>query len=186
MATNDPQYRPEDRQTIVCLYCGKPQEVAKRAMTVTCKFCSKPLRLEDIVVKAYQARRTIDTCGIVVIEKKGQIVSDKILCGGMVVRGQVKGAIVSRGPMLVGPEAEVRGDVTAPTVAIGLGAVLSGFYKVGQKEIAVQQHVPDFAVSPELTSPVSPPTPQFPAPQPALAQRPTPPRPTLPPRPPNI
>ena len=197
MATTDPQYRAEDRQTIVCLYCGKPQEVARRAMTVTCRFCSKPLQLEDLIIKNYQARRAINTCGIVVIEKKGQIISDKILCGGMVVRGQVKGTIVSRGPMLVGPEAEVRGDVTAPTVAVGLGAVLSGFYKVGQKERVIEVHTPTpeanssdanstagegaevASNSPEtLAGPRAPTQPPTQPAQPPVA----PPRPTLPPR----
>ena len=48
---NDQNFRPEDRQTIVCLYCAKPQEVSRRAMTITCKFCSKSLKLEDITIK---------------------------------------------------------------------------------------------------------------------------------------
>ena len=109
---------PDDRITIVCLYCAKPQEISRRAMTVTCKFCNKSLRIEDIRIKDYSARRTIDTCGVVTVEKKGQaVVTDKIHCGGMIVRGKVKGQIVSRGPVLVGPEAEIRGDVKAPILA---------------------------------------------------------------------
>ena len=51
---------PEDRITIVCLYCDKPQEVSRRAMTVTCKFCNKSLRIEDLRFKEYQARRNIE------------------------------------------------------------------------------------------------------------------------------
>jgi hypothetical protein len=94
---------PDDRITIVCLYCEKPQEVSRRALTVTCKFCNKSLRVEDIRIKEYQARRNIDTCGVVTVEKKGQAVVDKIHCGGLIVRGKVKGAVVSRGPVLVGP-----------------------------------------------------------------------------------
>ncbi|MFT3786410.1 MAG: polymer-forming cytoskeletal protein [Tepidisphaeraceae bacterium] len=128
------QLRPEDRQTIVCLYCGKSQEVALRAITVTCRFCVKPLKLQDVPVKDYQARRQIDTCGIVIVEKKGHVVAERILCGGLVARGRVKGNITSRGPVLVGPEAEIRGDVVAPTLAVGAGAVLHGYYKVGQKD----------------------------------------------------
>ena len=118
-------------QTIVCLYCGKSQEVGRRAMTVTCKYCYKTLKLEDLTFKGYEARRQIDTCGIVVIEKKGQVVSERMLCGGLVARGRIKGNIVSRGPVLVGPEAEIRGDVVAPTLAVGAGAVLHGHYRIG-------------------------------------------------------
>lgn len=130
--TNVPS--PEDRITIVCLYCEKPQEVGRRAMTVTCRFCNKSLRIEDIRIKEYQARRLIDTCGVVTVEKKGQAIVDKIHCGGLIVRGKVKGAIVSRGPVLVGPEAEIRGDVKAPTLAVGAGAILEGKYEIGHHD----------------------------------------------------
>ena len=61
-----PEYNvppPDDRSTIVCLYCNRSQEVGRKAMSVTCKFCNKSLRLEDLRFKEYQARRVIDTCG---------------------------------------------------------------------------------------------------------------------------
>lgn len=122
---------PDDRITIVCLYCNQSQEVGRRALTITCKFCHKSLRLEDVKIKEYQARRSIDTCGIVTVEKKGHVVADKIHCGGLVARGKIKGTIVSRGPVLVGPEAEIKGDVQAPTIAIGAGATLEGHYQIG-------------------------------------------------------
>ena len=123
--------RPEDQQTIVCLYCAHAQDVARRAMSVTCRQCRKPLKLDDLSINKYEARRAIETCGIVVIERKGQVVSDRLLCGGLVARGRIKGNIVSRGPILVGPDAEIRGDVVAPTLAVGAGAVLEGNYRIG-------------------------------------------------------
>lgn len=122
----------EERTTIVCLHCSKAQEVGRRAMTVTCKHCYKPLNLKDIVFSKYEARRTIETVGIVTVEKKGNVIADKIHCGGLIVRGKIKGEVVSRGPVLVGPEADLIGDVTAPTMAIGAGAVLEGYYQVGK------------------------------------------------------
>jgi len=123
---------PDDRTTIVCLHCNKPQEVGRRAMSVTCRFCSKSLKLEDLHYKDYQARRVIETCGIVTVERKANVVADRITCGGLIVRGRLKGAISSRGPVLVGPEAEITGDVTAPIMAIGAGAILEGKYAIGQ------------------------------------------------------
>jgi hypothetical protein len=123
---------PNELQTIACLYCGKPQEIGRRAMSITCKFCNKPLKLEDMAFKQYEARRTIETCGIVTIEKKGNVVSERIVCGGLVVRGRLKGNIVSHGPVLVGPEAEIKGDVTAPRLAVGAGAILEGQYAIGE------------------------------------------------------
>ncbi len=126
---------PDDRSTIVCLYCNKSQEVGRKAMSVTCKFCHKSLKLEDIRYDKYEARRNIDTCGIVTVDKKGNVVADKINCGGLVVRGKIKGTIVSRGPVLVGPEAEIKGDVSAPTLAVGAGAILEGKYVIGPQAL---------------------------------------------------
>jgi len=116
--------------TIVCLYCEKPQEVARRAVQITCKYCYKSLKIEDVVIKQYEARRAIETCGVVVVEERGNVVADRILCGGLIVRGRVKGGVSSRGPVLVGPKADLIGDVTAPTLAVGAGAVLNGHYKI--------------------------------------------------------
>jgi hypothetical protein len=121
----------DDCTGIVCLYCRKPQTVARRALTLTCKFCHKSLRLEDLPVKDYQARRSIETCGVVTVEKKGNIVADRVLCGGLIVRGRVKATVTSYGPILVGPDAEIKGDVTAPSLAVGAGAILEGDYEIG-------------------------------------------------------
>ena len=54
-----------------------------------------------------------------------------MVCGGLVVRGKIKGNVTSRGPVLVGPDGEIKGDVTAPTLAVGAGAVLDGKYIIG-------------------------------------------------------
>jgi cytoskeletal protein CcmA (bactofilin family) len=36
--------------------------------------------------------------------------------------------------VLIGPDAEVKGDVTAPSLAVGAGAVLEGQYAIGPKQ----------------------------------------------------
>jgi cytoskeletal protein CcmA (bactofilin family) len=87
--------------------------------------------MEDLPIKDYQARRSVETCGVVTVEKKGQIVAERVLCGGMVVRGKVKATIKSGGPVLVGPDAEIKGDVLAPSLAVGAGAILEGQYRIG-------------------------------------------------------
>ena len=124
---------PDDRVTVVCLYCEKPQEISRQAKQITCKHCYKALKVEDIVVKAYEARRSLETVGVVVVEKKGNVVADRVLCGGLIVRGKVKGAVTSRGTVLVGPDADLIGDVTAPRLAVGAGAVLNGHYRIGER-----------------------------------------------------
>lgn len=124
---------PEDRLTIHCLHCGKAQDVGRKAQTITCKHCYKSLQLKDLVFKQYEARRAIETVGVVTVEKRGNVVADRINCGGLIVRGKVKGAVSSRGSVLVGPEAEIKGDVTAPSLAVGAGAILEGQYAIGRK-----------------------------------------------------
>ena len=125
---------PDDRVTVVCLHCGKPMEVGRRAMTVSCKHCYKSLNLQDLQFKQYEARRAVETCGIVTVEKKGNVIADRVLAGGLIVRGKLKGDVTSRGPVLVGPEAELKGNVTAPVMAIGAGAILDGKYAIGDVE----------------------------------------------------
>ena len=124
----------DDRLSIVCYHCDKPQEVSRKAQSLTCKYCYKSLKLGDESIQQYAARRAIETIGIVTIEKKGNVVADRIVCGGLVVRGKVKGAVVSKGPVLVGPEAEMKGNVTAPSLAVGAGAVLEGKYAIGPRK----------------------------------------------------
>ena len=120
-----------DRATIHCIYCGKPQDVSARAQSVTCKFCYKRLNLKDESIAAYSSRKTVETIGMVTVEKKGNLIANPILCGGLIVRGKVKGTVRSRGPVLIGPEGEIKGDVTAPSLAVGAGAVLEGRYLIG-------------------------------------------------------
>jgi len=125
----------QDTVNVICLHCGKAQEVARKAQTVTCKHCYKRLELKDIVISKYEAKRAIETTGIVTVERKGHVIADRIHCGGLIVRGKLKGDVTSRGPVLVGPEADLIGDVTAPTMAIGAGAVLEGDYRVGKNQM---------------------------------------------------
>lgn len=121
----------EDKQRVVCIHCHQMNEISRRAVSVTCTHCRKALRLEEVRIKDYQARRVVETCSTVTVERKGDLRAEKILCAGAVLRGKTRGDVISSGPVLIGPEAELLGGVTAPSVAIPEGAVLSGFYRVG-------------------------------------------------------
>jgi hypothetical protein len=136
-----------DRATIHCIYCGKPQEVSTRAQSITCKFCYKSLKLKDEAISRYEARRAVETVGIVTVEKRGHVIADRIICGGLIVRGKVKGMVKSRGPVLVGPEAEIKGDVTAPSLAVGAGAVLDGRYAIGIQQDEAEAPAPARAMA---------------------------------------
>jgi hypothetical protein len=134
MAALDASFVPgadDDRQVIRCIYCQRQQQVSFRALSVTCKFCHRAMRVEALTISDFHARRAIEICGPFVVEKTGNVSSDRILCQSLVVRGRVKANILSRGPVLVGPDAQVKGDITAPTLAVGDGAKLDGNYRIG-------------------------------------------------------
>jgi len=122
---------PDDGKVILCVYCDRPQEVGRMAKTITCKHCYKRLNLEDVPIVRYEAHRAVETCGVVTVEPKGTIVAARVHCSRLIVRGKVKANVFSRGSILVGPTAEIKGDVTAPAIAIGAGAILDGNYTIG-------------------------------------------------------
>lgn len=124
----------EDRQRVTCIHCETLQEISRRAVSVTCRNCGKSLKLEEVRIGKYEARRTLETCSSITIERKGQLIAEKIVCGSAIIRGKTKGTITSRGPVLIGPEAELIGDVVAPTIAIPEGAILEGRYTIGPKD----------------------------------------------------
>jgi hypothetical protein len=136
MVFGNPQYTPEDRRAVTCIHCGQATEISARALSANCVHCHKSLRIEEVRIRDYQARRVVETCSTFTVEIKGDLRADSILCAGAVVRGKCRGHIQSTGPVLIGPEAEHVGDVTAPSIAIPEGAVLKGFYRVGGSKAA--------------------------------------------------
>jgi len=118
-------------RTIVCVYCGRSQQVGSGALSLPCRFCHKPLNLEDIRIAGYAARRVMETCGAIVIEAKGDVTVNRLTCAALTVSGKLKGDVVCLGPVSVGPRAAVRGDITAPALTVSAGAKLSGRLVIG-------------------------------------------------------
>lgn len=124
---------PDDGLAIICLHCDREQVVSRRALSVTCKYCSKSLKLEPVTIKQYEARRAIETCGMVTIEKKGNVVADRINCGTLIVKGKIKGDVKSRGQVFLDENAEIKGDIVASTISIGPGASIEGKLTIGPR-----------------------------------------------------
>jgi hypothetical protein len=132
-----------DSVSIACYHCGRRQDVGRKAMTVTCRHCHKPLQVSDLQVKRYDARREVKTVGLLTIEKKGSVVTDRIECGGMIARGEVKSkqpAIV-RGIASLGPKAKVRCDLRAFAVQVSDGASLEGHFCIGKDDMVAPKPV---------------------------------------------
>ena len=114
---------------VQCYHCRSQVEVSPRAMTMTCPRCHKRLQLEDVVVKAAQGLTKLQTCGRILIEKKGSVRADLVEAHeGIEVLGAIRAKVVSGGPVLIGEKAKWHGDCRAPSVRIGDGAKIEGGY----------------------------------------------------------
>ncbi len=121
----------DEKRNVTCIHCGHTNEISPRALSATCFGCRKALRLDEVRIKDYQARRVIETCATLTVERKGDLRATTLLCSGAILRGKSQGALTSTGPVMVGPEAEHVGDVTAPSIVVPAGAILEGHYRIG-------------------------------------------------------
>jgi cytoskeletal protein CcmA (bactofilin family) len=81
---------------------------------------------KEPLVVAGRVEGTIHAPGFVVsIEPGAQVMAD-IAAAGIVVAGTVKGALVAEERIALRAGAEVRGDLTAPRIAVEDGASVSG------------------------------------------------------------
>ncbi len=123
--------RQSGPRNVRCYHCGRPFEVGARAMTTSCPGCFKPVRVNDVVVKALEAVKRIQTCGRVVVHKTGRVFAQLVEAeGGVVVEGLLEANVVSRGPVHIGAKATWKGDCRAPSLHVELGGKIVGGYFV--------------------------------------------------------
>ncbi len=63
-------------RTVQCYHCRKAFGVGARAMTITCPKCFKRVQIQDIVVESAHGVTKLQTCGKVIVEKKGRVIAD--------------------------------------------------------------------------------------------------------------
>lgn len=109
-------------------------------MSVSCPKCSKPLVLEDVVIKVAYSVRKIQTCGRVVVQKKGRVIAQMIEAhGGVEVEGILEANVVSGGMVRIGPKAQWKGDCTALALEVELGGrIEKGFFTVPDDPLGVR------------------------------------------------
>jgi Polymer-forming cytoskeletal len=124
-ATQGPQRR------IACYHCHHEFDIGTHAKTGSCPKCSKRLLLEDVVVKALEAVRRIQTCGKVIVQKKGRVIAQLVEAkeGVFVEAGGILEAnVVSGGLVKISSKATWKGDCRAPRVVIEDGCLINGGY----------------------------------------------------------
>ena len=99
-------------------------------MTTACPGCGRPLVVDDLVVKTLHAVKQIQTCGKIVIQRKGHVIATLVEAhGGVEVDGILEAADVrSGGPVRIGPKAQWKGDCHAPSLSVANGCRIAGGY----------------------------------------------------------
>ena len=122
-------------RSILCPECGRSVDVAAKAMSIFCPHCSKRVILEDYTIKGYHASRDFATAGNIVVERRGTVMAP-IKARTLVVKGDVKGPVLARGPVEITRTGQLRGDVTAPSLVVKQGGSFEGFCRIGKDEPA--------------------------------------------------
>ena len=119
---------------VECYHCGRALEVGQSTMSTSCPGCHKPVIVEDVVVRSYKAVTTIETCGKLIVGKRGVCVAARriVAHGGMEVEGKVTcPSAVSAGRVALGPKSEWKGDLRAPVLEMKEGAkIASGYFEI--------------------------------------------------------
>jgi hypothetical protein len=114
-------------RTVQCYHCRHRFDVGSRTMSTVCPSCSKSLLVDDVIVKTVQSVRKIQTCGRLVVHKKGRVIAHTVEAHqGVEVEGIIEANVLSGGPVHIAPGAQWKGDCNAPSVAIDEGCRISG------------------------------------------------------------
>lgn len=118
---------------VVCYHCGRAFEIGSRAMTVSCPGCFRPVLVEDIVVRNVQGNTTLQTCGRLVVQRRGRVVAKRIQAiGGVEMLGTLEASVECEGAVRIGAGGKWKGDCTAPVLRVESGAsILGGFFRIG-------------------------------------------------------
>ncbi len=118
---------------VQCYLCGHRFEVGGRAQSTSCPGCYKPVQVGDVVVSGQRGPiRELRTCGRVTIKKRGRLMAESIEAhGGIDCQGVVTARRVLSGKTVeLGAKSQWQGDLTAPNVAMKLGARVLGMFEV--------------------------------------------------------
>ena len=112
--------------------CGHLFEVGASAQSTSCPSCYKPVIVSDIIVNAFKAVTKVQTCGRIVIQKKGRVIAELVVANsGIEVDGIIDAKrVYSAGTVSIGAKAQWKGECHAPAVQIAEGATIANSYFV--------------------------------------------------------
>jgi len=108
---------------ILCYHCGHSFSVAAKAASSSCPGCNRRVVVEDVVIKQLTPVSRVQTCGRLVVRRKGSVIAELVQAlGGVEVLGSLDARVESGGPVIIGPAARWKGDCRAPSLDIREGA----------------------------------------------------------------
>ena len=131
-------------KTVQCYHCAHRLEVSRSAESTSCPGCNRPLFVGDLHITTLKPVQKVQTCGRITVAKKGRIIADTVIAvEGMDVEGIVDAKrVISGGHVSIGPKAQWRGDLSAPSLVIALGAqVRWSHFNIPHDELGVSDLV---------------------------------------------
>jgi hypothetical protein len=124
--------KPAPLRLVQCYHCRKRFEIGAQAMTIPCPGCHKTVTVDDVVVKTLKAVLKLQTCGRVVVQRKGRVTAQLVEAhGGVEVEGVMEANVLSGGHVLIRSKGSWKGDCRAPSIEIEPGGtVQSGFFVI--------------------------------------------------------
>ncbi|MBA4029210.1 MAG: hypothetical protein C0475_08795 [Planctomyces sp.] len=107
-------------------------------MVLTCPRCYQRVRVEDVVVDQELYTPRIETCGRVVIRRRGRVVADTVRAAmGVEVLGKMEARSVAAPNVYIGPGAAWTGDCSAHRIVVETGAnIFGGRFRIEPAEQA--------------------------------------------------
>ena len=123
--------KPTGPRIICCPNCSGSQEIPAAAQSVVCHHCNASIRATDQKITQYSATVSLETCGSVVIEKKGALVVQKrVVASELTLKGSLKGNTVVYDIAHIAAGAQMVGDLKTRVLRVDDGAAIKGFIQV--------------------------------------------------------
>lgn len=132
------------QRSIQCYHCRHRFDVGAMTQSTVCPACNKSLVVQDVVVSTLKAVRKIQTCGRVIVQRKGHVIATLVEANeGVEVEGVMDGAVVTQGAVRLGKASHWKGDCRAPSFSAELGCVVaSGYFEIHPDLARIPDRVP--------------------------------------------
>ena len=118
-------------RVVCCPNCGGAQEVSQAAQSVVCRQCNVAIKVTDQKISQYSSTVSLETCGSLLIEKKGSLVTQKrVVASNLMLKGSLKSNTIVYDTAVISAGAQFVGDLKARLLTVEDGATLKGFINI--------------------------------------------------------